>query len=99
MEGLGTPKTLKNLCFFKIFAVVGFRYFGALDGLLGPILAPFGPIWSRAFDAWERDEKEQVEEMKCEPRSQKRRGRPKELHAGPQKEPAWPFIFKASQGF
>ena len=33
--------------FFKVFANVGFRYFGALDGLLGPILAPLGPVWSQ----------------------------------------------------
>ena len=45
MEGLGTPKTLKNKSFFKVFAVVRFRYFGALDATLGPILAPLGPIW------------------------------------------------------
>ena len=47
MEGLGPPKTLKNKLFFKVFANVGFRYFGALDGPLGPILAPLGPIWSQ----------------------------------------------------
>ena len=40
-------KTLKNQWFFKVFANVGFRYFGALDGPLGPILAPLGPIWSQ----------------------------------------------------
>ena len=30
---------------FKVFANSGFRCFGALDGPLGPILAPLGPIW------------------------------------------------------
>ena len=38
---------MKNIWFFKVFAVVRFRYFGALDGPLGPILAPLGPIWSQ----------------------------------------------------
>ena len=47
MEGLGPPKTLKNKCVFLVFANVGFRNFGALDGPLGPILAPLGPIWSQ----------------------------------------------------
>ena len=47
MEGLGTPKTLKNKWFFKVFAVVRFRYFGDLDAPLWPILAPLGPIWSK----------------------------------------------------
>ena len=32
---------------FKVFAGVGFRYFGALDGPLGLILALPGPIWSQ----------------------------------------------------
>jgi len=45
LEGFGTPKTLKNKWFFKVFANVGFWYFGALDGPLGLILAPLGPIW------------------------------------------------------
>ncbi len=44
---LDPPKTLKNKLFFKVFAVVGFRYFGVLDGPLGPILAPPGSIWSQ----------------------------------------------------
>ena len=48
LEGLGTPKTLKNQWFFKVSAVVRFRYFGALDVPLGLILAPLGPIWSQA---------------------------------------------------
>ena len=47
MEGLGTPKTLKNQRFFNVFAVVRFRYFRALDAPLWPILAPLGPIWSQ----------------------------------------------------
>ena len=47
LEGLGPPKTLKNQLFFEVFANVGFWYFGALDGPLGPILAPLGPIWSQ----------------------------------------------------
>ena len=47
MEGLGPPKTLQNQWFFKVFGVVGFPYFGALDGHLGVILAPLGPIWSQ----------------------------------------------------
>ena len=47
LEGLGSPKPLKNKWFFKVFAVVRLRYFGALDGALGPILAPLGPIWSQ----------------------------------------------------
>ena len=42
-----TPKNLEKQMFFKVFDVVGFRYFGALDGPLGPILAPLGPIWSQ----------------------------------------------------
>ena len=33
--------------FFKVFANVGFRYFGVLDGPLGPILAPLEPIRSQ----------------------------------------------------
>ena len=47
MEVLGPPKTLKNQWFFKVFANVGFRYFGALDGPHGLILAPLGPICSQ----------------------------------------------------
>ena len=47
MEGLGTPKTLKKQWFFNVFANAGFRYFEALDGPLGFILAPLGPIWSQ----------------------------------------------------
>ena len=47
MQGLGPPKTLKNLRFFKVFVNAGFRYFEALGGPLGPILAPLGPIWSQ----------------------------------------------------
>ena len=47
MEGLGTLKILKNKWSLMVFVVVGFRYFGALDGPLGLILAPLGPIWSQ----------------------------------------------------
>ena len=47
LDGLGPPKTLKNKCFLKVFANAGFRYVQALDGRLGPILAPLGPIWSQ----------------------------------------------------
>ena len=47
MEGLGPPKTFKNNWFFKVFANAGFRCFEALDGPLGPILAPLEPIWSQ----------------------------------------------------
>ena len=32
---------------FMVFANAGFRYFEALHGPLGPILAPLGPIWSQ----------------------------------------------------
>ena len=42
-------KTLKNNWFFKVFANTGFRYFEALDGPLGPILAPLEPIWSQNY--------------------------------------------------
>ena len=31
----------------KFFVNAGFRYFEALGGPLGPILAPLGPIWSQ----------------------------------------------------
>ena len=46
LEGL-EPKNIENLMFFKVFASGGFRYFDALDGHLGPILAPLGQIWSK----------------------------------------------------
>ncbi len=49
LDGLGPPKSKKNEMTFIVFANVGFRYFGGLDGPLGPILAPLGtvlgPIW------------------------------------------------------
>ena len=39
LGGLWTPQTLKNCGIFKVFANTTFWVFGALDGLLGPILA------------------------------------------------------------
>ena len=42
----GTPTTLKKHV-FKVLAHAAFRYFEGLDGSLGPILAPLGPIWSQ----------------------------------------------------
>ena len=39
----GTPKTLKNQWFFKVFATAAFWVFEALNGPLGPILAPSWP--------------------------------------------------------
>ena len=47
LEGLRPPKTCKNNLFLKVFVNAGFRYFEALGGPLGPILAPLGPIWSQ----------------------------------------------------
>ena len=47
---LGRPWTPKNLgkpSVFKVFANACFRHIQALDGPLGPILAPLGPIWSQ----------------------------------------------------
>ena len=42
------PKNIeKPTVFSKAFASAGFRYFEALDGSLGPILAPLGPTWSK----------------------------------------------------
>ena len=46
-KALDPPTTLKNQWFFKVFVNAGFRYFEALGGPLGPILAPLGPIWSQ----------------------------------------------------
>ena len=43
MEGLGTPKTLKNSGVFKVFAVVHFRYFGAFGD---PPWAHLGSSWA-----------------------------------------------------
>ena len=40
LGGLWTPKTLKNFRFFKVFANPTFWVFEAIDGPLGPILAP-----------------------------------------------------------
>jgi len=39
-----TPKNLKHKLLFKVFANTGFRYSEVLDGLLGLILVPLGPI-------------------------------------------------------
>ena len=47
LGGLWTPKTLKNQWFFKVFANAGFWVLEALNGPLGLILAPLGPIWSQ----------------------------------------------------
>ena len=41
------PKNIENSCVLKVFANARFRYFEALDGPLGPIVAPLGPIWSK----------------------------------------------------
>ena len=39
------PRNLtKYVVFLKVFADAGFRYFEALDGPPGPILAPLGPL-------------------------------------------------------
>ena len=40
LGSLWTPKTLKNQWFFNVFAIAAFWVFEALDGPLGPILAP-----------------------------------------------------------
>ena len=40
-------KSIEQLMFFKVFANAVFRYFEALDGPLGPILAPPGLLWSK----------------------------------------------------
>jgi len=45
LEGFGPPKIERTN--FKVFAIAGFRYFEALDGPFGLILAPLGPIWSK----------------------------------------------------
>ena len=41
-----TPKTL-NTYVFKVFANAGFPFFETVDGPLGPILVPLGPIRSQ----------------------------------------------------
>ena len=46
---LWTPKTLKNLKFFKVFANAGFWVFEALNGPLAPILAP---SWADLVTKW-----------------------------------------------
>ena len=64
MEGPGPPKTLKNHWFFKAFGVVGFQYFGDLDGppwgylsSCWPDLAPkwlpkWVPTWLQVVPEW-----------------------------------------------
>ena len=47
LEGLGPPKIFKTNCFGGVCKLKGLRYFRALDGPLGPILAPLEPIWSQ----------------------------------------------------
>ena len=49
LGGLWTPKTLKNLMLFKVFANAGFWVFEALGGPLGPILAP---SWADLVPKW-----------------------------------------------
>ena len=52
MEGLGTPKTLKNQWFFKVFAVVRFRYFGALDGSWAHLGSSCGELVPKWLPKW-----------------------------------------------
>jgi len=47
LQSLGPPKTWKNQWFFRVFVNASFRYFEALGGPLGLILAPLGSIWSQ----------------------------------------------------
>ena len=49
LGGLWTPKTLKNKWFFNVFAIAAFWVFEALDGPLGPILAP---SWADLVPKW-----------------------------------------------
>ena len=44
---LDPKKQKEKQLFFNVFANAVLRYFGALDGPLGPILAPLGLIWSQ----------------------------------------------------
>ena len=46
---LWTPKTVKNPKYFKVFANVAFWVFEALNGSLGPILAP---SWADLAPKW-----------------------------------------------
>ena len=48
LGGLRTSKTRKNISFFLLFANPGFWVLGALEGSLGLILPPLGPIWSQS---------------------------------------------------
>ena len=43
LDGLGPPKTLKNIRFFKVFVNACFRYFAQLNWPLGTYL---GPSWA-----------------------------------------------------
>ena len=49
LGGLWTPKTKKNLRFFKVFANAGFWVLEALNGPLGLILAP---SWADLVPKW-----------------------------------------------
>jgi len=44
LGALWTPKTLKNILFFKVFANAAFWYFKVLDVLMGVVLAHLGPF-------------------------------------------------------
>ena len=46
---LWTPKTIKNLMFFKVFANVAFWVFEALNGSLGLVSAP---SWADLAPKW-----------------------------------------------
>ena len=53
LGSLWTPKTLKNCMVFKVFANATFWVFGALDGHLGPILAPsFADLVPKLTPKW-----------------------------------------------
>ena len=49
LGGLWTPKTLKNLMFFKVFGNAAFWFFEPIDGSLGLILAP---SWADMVSKW-----------------------------------------------
>ena len=46
-DGIEAPKPQNAKGVVKVFTNAGFRYLEALDGPLGRILVPLGPIWSR----------------------------------------------------
>jgi hypothetical protein len=52
LEGLGTPKTLKNNIILKVFAVVCFRYFGALDGSWAHLGSSCGELVPKWLPKW-----------------------------------------------